>query len=206
MMNPLNRKDCPRSLHCHGFSLTELLMVMGVITILASLSTLTLSSMQTQREMHSAVNVLANHALQARQLALSTGDPIAYLLTTDSKNTTSIMLLQGKRTPNLTLNWQPIAQASTPLTQNVTPNSTQGSWSTFYQLGAQDTSKMDLNINTSRQQIKEGHFIIFRPDGSIDSPSSSPLLSLSHENSKNGANYCLLFLQDTSGRTRIMWK
>lgn len=64
----------------HGFTLVELLVVMGIIVIVAAVTLPTLKTLLSGRKIAEAANILSSYAGSAKSRAIATGRPVALIL------------------------------------------------------------------------------------------------------------------------------
>ncbi|HBE67287.1 MAG TPA: hypothetical protein DDW52_03970 [Planctomycetaceae bacterium] len=81
-MNTKHRQNLirPNSAHNHGFTVIELLIVMGIIVIVAAVTLPTLKGLLSGRKIAEASNLVSSFAASAKSRAISTGRPVALII------------------------------------------------------------------------------------------------------------------------------
>ena len=196
-----------------AFSLVEILAVVAILSMLSGLVVTALPAVFSARASAQASTLTAELLASARQQALSHGEPVAVMFAKSfsSENRQAIMLLSGS-VEGTELKWQP-ASPWHRLAAGVrvdpvkhTAADVGGSGSTMVDSLYQSTAR-SLDIpNPTRldgRQVSDYFFLIFRPDGSIDSPEIAPSIAVGRY-SQTALNDYTIVAQENTGRIKVV--
>ena len=186
-----------------AFSLVELLSVIAIIAVLGGLLATNLSSLLSSRASAGGATLVSNLLHSARQQALSAGLPVAVVFAgrsgPDSRQ--AVVLLKGTLTGG-SLNWE-AASPWNPLSNGVMVDPIKrDDIASLYkqQEGSFDGSAL---APFDGRQVADYFYLVYRPDGSIDSPEISPGLVIRLQ-TKPDINDYVVVAQENTGRVKIV--
>lgn len=191
-----------------GFSLIELLVVISILALLASMTGPGVGSILAGRDTTRAINLFSSAASQARQRAISTGSYVALIITpagssNDSDGQALALLSLAKGSSGVTSLTFATPWVKLPASVRTDAYLRDGT-SSFYSSGSGSLPAGSLPLNLNGAQVSQYSYIVFRPDGSVDSPTVGPALSLRRKQKADTKTDYLMLVQEDSGRTRVV--
>ena len=194
-----------------AFSLIELMTVLAVVSVMVSLSGPALFSFMTGRSVSLGLNVVSSMTSQARQAALSGGQPVALVITeADAVNPNStqavILLAATGQDSTGTMQWKPKCMWNR-LPRNVLVESfvRSGSPTFFSNLSGTDTPLSgNLPVLLDNTTVTKYSYIVFFPDGSVSAPASGPAVTLRTRGKTVTTPDYTLVVQTDSGRAKVI--
>lgn len=190
-----------------GFSTYELLIAVSLVSLLTTMSATYVSSWLGQRHLSNAVSMISDSTVQARQLAMSTGDPVALVFSKPADGPISILILKGNRDANGSMKWSSGDREWSEFDEAVHVRTVEDKGqASLHSAGNFDSPFLgELSLPLRGAFVSDFDFVLFRPNGTIDTPSSRPRLKLSHVDSAHENDDCLILFQEASGRAKIVW-
>lgn len=201
--------------HCSskGFSLMELLVVLGILGVVVVLAVPATGDLLRERALGSAVDRTWDAMAAARAEAVAGGSNVAFVLTSgraeDLDGREAIMLLRLQRNLGDGQNWG-WEQASNwrllPSGIRVAPIhpgsflSSNGSTVQIPAFGMIADALPPLN----GMQVEDFVFLVFRPDGSVESGSAEPAIGFGLVRDSGEASAMALLLNPELGRARVV--
>ncbi|MEZ0297283.1 MAG: Tfp pilus assembly protein FimT/FimU [Candidatus Methylacidiphilales bacterium] len=193
-----------------GFSLIEMMTVVAVISVMLSLSGPSLMSVMTGRSISLGLNMVSSMTAQARQAALSGGQPVALVITeadaTNSGSTQALILLAATGTDSTgTMQWKAKCMWN-QLPRNVLVEAfvRNGSPSFFNQTGTDTPLSGPLPVLMNNNTITKYSYIVFFPDGSVSAPTSGPAVTIRNRGKVSTTPDFTLVVQTDSGRAKVI--
>ena len=188
-----------------GFSLVELLTVVAILSVLASVLTPAMTSILGGKASSQAMEVIANTMAVARQTAMTTGQPVALVVSQPTGATTDEsqgVLLLGSTSST---DWVPTG-AWTKLPANVRLDIfNRDGTKSFYGSGAGGLPT-SLPVKLNGKDVTAFDGIVFYPNGAVDSPANGPAVTLSRLHvaaTVTNPDYTVV-VQSDSGRAKII--
>lgn len=186
-----------------AFSLVELLTVIAIISTLGGLAITALSGISSSRASANGASLVADVLLSARQLALSSGEPVAVVFAArvHSEKPQAIMLLEGSWQDGA-LRWKPASRWQLFGNEiSVVPFMRDQSDS-LYRSGTAGLSA-GLDIPLAGEKVADYFYLIYRPNGSIDAPQIAPSVAIRRQ-TKESVNDYVVVAQENTGRIKIV--
>ena len=204
-----------------GFSLLELLTVIAIISVMATLTGPVIGSIMSGRALSGAVDRAWSAVSAARQVATARQTPVALLFTADrqtnnSEKSDAFILMEAKSTPaadgSATWRWMPegtwrkLPHGVQLIVGVDTDNpgavgfysSANSSLPTCYNQIANALPRLE------GESISSYSFVVFRPDGSMDAPASNPFLEFKRLRAGVTNSDSALVISPDSGRGRLV--
>jgi prepilin-type N-terminal cleavage/methylation domain-containing protein len=209
---PKNLLPSPAGKHL-AFSLIELLTVMGILALLATVSVPSLSGIMKGRALSDASDKAWGAISAARQEAISRQANVAVVLTNGRSaspyKSDAFILLVASSSQNggtVTWTWSPISRwLKLPIGIAVAPEAAS------YLSSAQSTTPVAAYSGISGsiprlegETISDYSYVVFRPDGTVDSASANPVLGFRRLRPDASAAESALVLSPESGRARVV--
>jgi prepilin-type N-terminal cleavage/methylation domain-containing protein len=199
-----------KNLSSRGFTLFELVTVIAIMSVLIALAVPSICSIANGRNIANAVDITSDLAATARQQALTSGSPIALILSplpasglVDAHQ--SLLLLQGTQSGSGTYNWKTATPwIKLPNTVLLAPYARNSASSFYSSASSSGTASYPLSSTVNGIDLSTCSYVIFLPDGTVLAPQAGPAISLTRANkSGTNADYVVLIQQD-SGRSKII--
>jgi prepilin-type N-terminal cleavage/methylation domain-containing protein len=200
--------QCPTTLKMvrrRAFTLYELLLVMAIISLLASFSASSVTSLTTTGNLNHSVEAVTRSAVAARQTAMSSGQPVAMAVAMTGNN--GILLLKGESDAAGTMTWTPSGaweRIPDQIGMGVFPRD--GMDSFYANSGSQSNGLLsgELPTKMNGKGITEYSYIVFRPDGSVDAPAKAPSLTLKRLSKADKNDDYIILVSENSGRCKVI--
>lgn len=222
MNSPLFKPALPPLISCRkAFSLVEMLAVLAVISLLATMVTPALTSIFGGKNSTRALDVVSNSAALARQTAMTTGRPIALVVNRSERaavtDTQAVLVLSAPESTVPAVDeatgqttWVPKGtwtKMPTSVQVNVRERAEEGKPS-FYRATSAGPLTGTLPIKLDGKEVTDYDYIVFYPDGSVDAPTVGPALEFKRyqggqDMTTVAADYTLV-VQSNSGRAKII--
>ncbi len=202
-----------------AFSLIELLSVMSIIMVLMSLAVPAINGITKGRALSHAIDKAWSATSYARQTAIATGLPVALILTknrqgTDPLKSDAFLSLKAQVSSDASgtrvWNWAPSGTwQKLPHGVQILDRANESDAHSFYELTSQPASSSYAILGNSvpkleGESIADFVFVVFRPDGSVDSPSHVPFMEFKRLHSDVQTSDSALILSRETGRTRMV--
>jgi prepilin-type N-terminal cleavage/methylation domain-containing protein len=207
---PSRPESISNALNARAFSLLELLTVIAILGILASVAMPGLQSILKGNALRTASEQAWSAVSTARQQAIARQSNVAVVITSgrsteNSEKVDAIMLLLAKHTDQ-GWSWTPISRwnklprgvETKPEADSYLSSTNPHPTVAAYERLSSDLPKIDGESVTSFT------FVVFRPDGSVDSATANPVLGFRRLKSTATAAESALVLSPDSGRARFV--
>lgn len=186
--------------------------VIAVVSLMLSVSAPALVSIMSGRSVSLGLNAVAGMTAQARQMAMSGGQPVALVISTadaaDPGSTQALILLAAVGQDSTgTMQWKP-KSVWNRLPRNVLVEAFERpDGSSFFSnnsttAGAPLTGTLPVQMDT--KPVNEYVYIVFYPDGSVSAPTSGPAVTLRQRGRTNATPEFTLVVQSDSGRAKVI--
>lgn len=185
-----------------GFSLVELLFVLAVISILAGFSMGGVASLTGAGNMRRSVEVVLGSAAAARQAAMTSGQPVAMVVSTEEPG---ILLLRGEFDRAGALTWAPLSpweNFPNRIGMRVFPREDSDSF--YTESSPEGALTGALPARRGGAAVTAYSYIVFRPDGSVDAPKRAPSLGLRRLDKSGETDDFILLVSENSGRCKVI--
>jgi prepilin-type N-terminal cleavage/methylation domain-containing protein len=194
-----------------GFSLTEVLIVIGIICVLATITIRSTSGLTDSKELNRALQTVTRTMSLARQQSMSKGVPVALVLTrpadleADKKAFQGMMVLEGSLSANGTsTTWKPTSNWE-PLPRQVqTEVFERNGNKSFYASTSGGALQGRLPVELNGAEVVDYSYVIFRPDGTVDAPETGPSLSISRLHNQRDTEDYIVLVQENTGRSKVI--
>jgi prepilin-type N-terminal cleavage/methylation domain-containing protein len=193
-----------------GFTLYEIMAVIAIMSVLASLMVSSIKSLAGVGHLNRAVEMVSQSAALAHQIALSEGKSVALVLSaadalTDGNQ--AVLILKGTPDSSGTPQWEAATPWKTLPPDVKTAVLNRDNVSTFYteeSIKAPLTGAGNLSLKFKGSEISKYSYIVFRPDGTVDAPKSGPSLTLKRLNTANLHDDYIILVQENTGRSKVI--
>ena len=207
----------PREVSAAGaFSLVEMLAVVAIVSVLATMVAPSISSVFNGKNSSRALDVLTSSATVARQTAMSSGSPVALVVNRSARSsvdsTQAVLILQApgdatvlQDNPDNTASvWTPKGNwTRVPSNVEVAVFKRDGATS-FYDAASGGPLNGTLPVKFEGKPVTDYDYIVFYSDGSVDAPASGPALTFRRLTSAADAVDFKMVVQSNSGRVKIL--
>jgi prepilin-type N-terminal cleavage/methylation domain-containing protein len=194
-----------------AFSLVELVTVVAVVSVMVSLSGPSLLSIMTGRSISLGLNTISSMTAQARQAALSGGQPVALVISeadaTNPNSTQAVILLaaSGQDTSGTT-QWKAKCMWNR-IPRNVLVEAfVRDGASSFFTSSSGMTNALSgsLPVMLDNAPVNKYSYIVFFPDGSVSAPTAGPAVTLRTRGKVSTTPDFTLVVQTDSGRAKVI--
>ncbi|PTX97539.1 hypothetical protein DB346_21345 [Verrucomicrobia bacterium LW23] len=208
----LNIRDSISQCSRKAFSLIELMSVIALVSIMLSMSAPTLFSMLSGRSVSLGLNTVASMTAQARQTALSGGQPVALVISTaDAANPNStqgiILLAAVGQDGSGTMQWKAKCIWNR-LPRNVLVEAFERSGGSSFFNNASTSAGGPLTgtlpVQMDNRPVESYVYIVFYPDGTVSSPTAGPAITIRQRGRQTAQPDFTLVVQSDSGRSKVI--
>jgi prepilin-type N-terminal cleavage/methylation domain-containing protein len=200
-----------------GFSLTEILVVVAILGLLTTLAVPVTSSLLGGRGLSASTQRVWAVVSAARQEAISRNAIVVLVAATgrneaetgdygDREKSDAVILLAANRSPgSLTWQWTPISRWNN-LPRGISTAVSDASLFRSVDVSGQDSAFAAIAPALPRidgEPVGDFYFLAFRPDGSVQAPSSTPALEFRRLRPRPDVAEAVLTINPETGRPRL---